>query len=134
MRARPADVMLVFGDIGEVREVAEGAADQDGVVGREIIEDCLQLLTRALVLVAAEPDGRLPDALDGREHRLAFLLAHGIAEDAPDQADIITQRLVLIGQLVRFHALQHRLARGPKLHQSCHGKCWNERLRARSAE
>ena len=35
-----------------------------------------------------EPDRGLPDAFDQVEHVGALLVAHGIAEDAPEQADI----------------------------------------------
>jgi hypothetical protein len=38
-----------------------------------------------------EPDRGLPDALDQIEHVGAFLIAHGIAEDAPKQPDIVPQ-------------------------------------------
>ena len=54
---------------------------------------------RRFVLVAVEADGGLPDALDQAEHRLAFLAADGIAKDAAEQADVVAQRQVLVGDL-----------------------------------
>jgi hypothetical protein len=39
-----------------------------------------------------KPDRGLPDALDQVEHVGAFLVAHGIAEDAPEQPDVVAQR------------------------------------------
>jgi hypothetical protein len=38
-----------------------------------------------------EPDRGLADALDQVEHVGAFLIAHGVAEDAPEQPDVIPQ-------------------------------------------
>ena len=55
------------------------------------------------VVVAVEPDRGLPDALDQVEHVGAFLVAHGVAEDAPEQPDVVAQRRILIG-LSRRHA------------------------------
>ena len=42
-----------------------------------------------------EPDRGLPDALDQIEDVGAFLVAHGIAENAPEQPDIVPQPGVL---------------------------------------
>ena len=38
-----------------------------------------------------EPDRGLPDALDQIEHVGAFLIAHGVAENSPEQPDIRAQ-------------------------------------------
>ena len=43
------------------------------------------------IVIAVEPDRGLPDALDQVEHVGAFLIAHGVAEDAPEQPDIVAQ-------------------------------------------
>jgi hypothetical protein len=42
-----------------------------------------------------EPDRGLPDALDQVEHVGAFLIAHGVAEDASKQPDVVAQPHVL---------------------------------------
>ena len=42
-----------------------------------------------------EANGRLADALDDLEYRGALLLAHGIAKDAPEQANVVAERNVL---------------------------------------
>ena len=38
-----------------------------------------------------EPDRGLPDALDQIEHIGAFLIAHGVAKNSPEQPDIRAQ-------------------------------------------
>src|ERR1700761_4803751 len=82
-----ADVVLVFGDVGEVREIAEGAHDAHGLADRHAIEDSLELTPRPAILVAVKPDGGLPDALDQVEYIAALLVPHRIAEDAAEQPD-----------------------------------------------
>src|SRR2546430_16632910 len=46
VRSGPADVMLVFGDIGELRKVAESADDLDALTMREPCKGCLDLAPR----------------------------------------------------------------------------------------
>jgi hypothetical protein len=50
-------------------------------------------------------------ALDDGEHRLALLLAHGIAEDAAEQADVIAQWQVLVGDVAVVENGHGHLAR-----------------------
>ncbi len=44
-----------------------------------------------------EADRGLPDLLDERVGLLAFLLAHRVAKDAAEQADVVPKRPVLAG-------------------------------------
>ena len=97
MRAVAADVMLVLGDVGEMGEVAERPHDRQGLVGAEGIEHRLELAPRAGLVVAVEADRGLADLLDQRVGLLALLLAHRVAEDAAEQADVVAQRPVLVG-------------------------------------
>jgi hypothetical protein len=50
-------------------------------------------------LVALQPvgDGELANPLDALERGLAFLLADDVAEDPAEQADVVDERLVLLG-------------------------------------
>ncbi len=100
MRAVAADVMLVLGDVGEMREIAERPHDRERLVGAEAVEDRLELAPRADLVVAVEADGSLADLLDQRVGLLALLLAHRVAEDAAEQADVVAQRAVLVGVVV----------------------------------
>src|ERR1700723_529262 len=94
-RAHLPDVVLVFGKVGEMREIAEGAHDAHGLADRHAVEDELELAPRRPVVVPVEPDRGLPDALDQIEYVGAFLIAYGISEDASEQADIGPQPGIL---------------------------------------
>src|SRR6516162_3233876 len=99
----PADVMLVFGDVGELRKVAESADDLDVSSMREAIQRRFELVPRGFIFFAVEADRGLADVLDDREHGLAFLAAHGIAKNAAEQTDIVTQGQILVGRFERIH-------------------------------
>ena len=66
------------------------------------------------LVVAMEADRGLADALDEIEHLAAFLLAHGVAEQAAEQADVVAQRRVLFGR--------RRRRRGPMANGDRHGR------------
>ncbi len=103
VRARAPDVVLVLGDVGQVREVAEGAHDLDRLVARQRIEDVLELAPGRNVVVAAKAHRVLADLFDAVEGRIALLLAHGVAQDTPEQADVLAQWVVLGQQGVSVH-------------------------------
>ena len=108
--AGAADVVLVLGDVGEMREIAEGADDAERLIGRQAAHDRLQLLPRGLVGVAVELHAGAPDVLDQLEHRVAFLGPHRVAQDAAEQPDVVAQREVLLGRFAGgrgFHGLHH---------------------------
>ncbi len=89
MRPGAADVVLVLGDVGEMREETEGANDLGGAIARQRVQHRLEIAPCRVVLVAMEADGGPTNPLDDVEDRLALLLAHGIAENAAEQPDII---------------------------------------------
>src|SRR4051812_18489182 len=91
LRAHPADVVLILGDVGEMREITEGADDAHGPGGRQVVEDIFQLAPGGAVLVAMEAHRALPDALDDLEYLRALLIAHGVAENPAQQPDILAQ-------------------------------------------
>src|SRR5580698_5377426 len=90
------DVVLVLGDIGQMREITEGAHDANGDLGRHAVEDGFQFKPRRPVIVPVEPDRGLPDALDQIEYIGAFLVAYGIAEDAAKQPDVFAEPYVFL--------------------------------------
>jgi len=110
----PTDVVLVLGEVGQVREVAEGADDADRQIRRQAAHDRLQLAARRLVGVAVELHRRAADMFDQLEHRFALLGAHRVAQDAPQQARIVAQRDVL---LRRFAGVGAGLVHGSSLAQ-----------------
>ena len=99
MGAVATDVMLIFGDVGEMREIAVGARDRERLVSVEAVERRLELAPRAYLVVAMEANRGLPDLLDQFENLFTLLLAHGVAEDSPEQTDVLAQRNVLLGSV-----------------------------------
>ena len=95
LRARSAKVMLVLGDVGEVREVAERPYDLHGLTVRQIVQDGLQRAPRRLVIVAMEADRRLPNAFDDIEDRFSLLFSDSVAKNTAEQPDVVPQRPVL---------------------------------------
>ena len=108
MRAGAADVVLVLGDIGKMREVGERPDDPRGLARRHAVQQAFQLLPRDHVVVAVEADGGLAHAFDKAEDLFALLFPDGVAQDAPEQPDIVTQRKVLFGHLGLVHDLHDR--------------------------
>src|SRR5262249_34842303 len=102
------DVVLVLGDVGQMREIAKRADDPDGLVLGEAADDRLEFLTRRRFGVAMEPQRGLADALDNSEDLIAFLGADGFAEDTTKKPYVVAQRRVLVACLIR---LLHRMAR-----------------------
>ena len=94
-------MVLILGDVGEVREIAVGTNDLVRAPPRETVERGFKLTACGLVLVPVEADGSLTDTLDDREYRLAFLLPDRIAEKASQKADIVAQGKVLGRSSVR---------------------------------
>src|SRR5208282_4578562 len=96
MSARAADVVLVLGDIGEMREKAEGADDLQRLGGGQTVEHRFESPARAGIFIAAKANRVLANMLDRVEDGRAPLFAHRIAEDAAEQPDILAQRQVFI--------------------------------------
>src|SRR5262245_26475641 len=86
----PADVMLIFGDVGELRKVAESADDLDALTMREAIQCRFELVPRGFIFFAVEANRGPANVLNDREDRLAFLAAHRIAKNAAEKTDIVT--------------------------------------------
>jgi hypothetical protein len=76
--------MLILGDIGQMREEAERANDLKRVLRLHGVQCCFQIAAGRQILVAAEADRVLPNALDGVEDRVAALLAYRVAENAAE--------------------------------------------------
>src|SRR6516165_7638692 len=90
-------MMPVLGDVGEMREEAKGANDLHSLLARETVERRLEIVARCFLVVAMESDRGLANALHNLEGRLALLFAHGIAEDPTEEADVLAQRNILVG-------------------------------------
>ncbi|OIQ71738.1 hypothetical protein GALL_466410 [mine drainage metagenome] len=90
--AAPAQHVAVLGDVGQDREIAEGADHADRVVARELLQRAVEVAAQLGFAVAVVADRELADALDGVEHRFALLLADHVAEQPAEQPDVVEQR------------------------------------------
>ena len=96
MDGAAADVMAVFGQVGQMAEVGEGTYHADGLVARQAFEQLFKRLVGFLVGVAAKGHRELAYLLDQFVGGHAFLLANHIAEDAAQQADVFHQRSLVV--------------------------------------
>src|SRR6266550_4024665 len=96
-------MMLIFGDVGELRKVAESADDLDVLTMREAIQCRFELTPRGFIFFPVEADRVPANVLNDREDRLAFLVAHRIAKNAAEKTDIVTQRQILVGSFEQIH-------------------------------
>jgi hypothetical protein len=95
--------MLIFGDVGELRKVAESPDDLDVLTMREAIQCRFEFVPRGIIFFAMEADRVPANVLNDREDRLAFLAAHRIAKNAAEKTDIVTYRPTLVGWLKQIH-------------------------------
>ena len=93
-----------------MREIAEGANDRYGLAGAQPLEQGIELAAGLSVGVALRADAETPDGFDQSKYRFTFLLANGVAENLPKQADVIDQRLVRVfrGRDTRGGRFDHR--------------------------
>jgi hypothetical protein len=105
--------VLIFRDVCEMGEIAESADDLGGSGKRQFVQDPLKEKARAAIFVAVEADGCLADVLDRLKHLLAFLAADRIAEEPPEEPDVVAKRQVLVGQLRCRHRSSSRRFTAP---------------------
>ncbi len=96
MGAAAAQMVLIFGDIRQMREIAEGARHLRGQRIGQGVQQAFQFATCGQVVMTMESRRQLADMFDGGKGFLAFLLAQGITEQAAEKADVLTQRRILI--------------------------------------
>ena len=79
-----AYVMAVFGNVGQVAEVAEGADDGHGLVGRQVLQQPVEHAPGTGVGLQAVGHAELPHPFDEIEGFQAFLFADDVTQDAPE--------------------------------------------------
>ena len=81
----------VFGDIGQQREVAERPDDRDRLANVDTVEESGHF--GPVDFRAPHPERLHPSPLHEREHLVAVLLAHGVTQHCPEQANVLAHRL-----------------------------------------
>ena len=89
-----ADLVLIFREIGEMREIAVGANDLYGLRRCQRAQDSFELSARFLVAVAMEAYRGLTNELDQVENFLALLIAHRIAKNTSQKPNVVLQRTI----------------------------------------
>ena len=93
----PAHVLPILGDVGQVREVAERADHAHRLVGRQVLQQPVEHPPGARILVDAVGHRQLAHALDQLEGRQSFLFPDDLAQQPPEQPDVLDQRPILVG-------------------------------------
>ena len=92
----PPHMVAVLGDVGEVREIAEGADHAHRLVARQVLQQPVEHAPGRGVALQAVGHRELAHALDQLERLVPFLLADHVAQDAAQQPDVLDQRAILL--------------------------------------
>ncbi len=94
MRTPAPCMMMVFRNIGEDGEVAEGAYDPVDLPFGQIREYPFKLRLRVLVVIPVKANGKLTDGLDQIVGFSTFERKDRLAQNPPQQTDIVAECLV----------------------------------------
>ncbi len=95
--AAAAVVVLVFGDIGQVRKIRKGAHDRNGLVARQLRAACASSSLPASASASRRKRTAVWRMVSTTSKTcVAFLVAQHVAEQAAEQADVFFQRRVLV--------------------------------------
>jgi hypothetical protein len=95
MGAAAPVVVHIFRDIGELREMAESANHGNGGLVAQLIQYHFQLVARPRILFAPKSNCGLTDVFHQVERGLSLLFAQGVSQHAPQEADILSQGVIL---------------------------------------
>ena len=98
-----AHMVLVLGNVGQVRKVAERTDHADRLVVAQVLQQPVQRLAGAGVVLQPEGHRQLAHLLDQRKGGGAFLLADHLAQQPAEQADVVDQGFVLGGSVTAGH-------------------------------
>jgi len=98
MRTASPRAVRILGDVGELQEVRERADHAQRRIRRQVVEQVVQSGPVFGVSFAREAHGGLAHGLHQLERRCPLLCAHGIAEQAAEQADVFAEGEVLVGR------------------------------------
>jgi hypothetical protein len=94
MRAAAPDMMLILGNVSQMREIAKGADYRDGLIRCHHIQCRGKHVASRFVAGATKANGLLADTLDKVECRSACLCAYDVAEETPEETNIVVQGLL----------------------------------------
>jgi hypothetical protein len=86
--------MVLLGDVGQREEMRERAGDRQRRRDRHVAQQPVDVLE--LAVERARPLGGLPHLLDLFENLVPFVMAQHTSEHLPEQAHVVSQRLVRI--------------------------------------
>jgi hypothetical protein len=95
MSPAPAIVVHILGNVGKLREMAEGPDHGNGRLVAQLIQYHFQFVARAGILLAAEANCGLADGFNQVERSLTLLFAQGVSQHAPQEAYILPQGIIL---------------------------------------
>ena len=115
VKGTAADVVPVLRQVDQVAEIGEGADHADGLVAAQTLEQLLERLVSGGVGIAPKSDRQRADLLDQRKCRHALLLPDDVAQDSPQQPDVLDQRLFIVRRAtgrLGFQQLGHGFGEG----------------------
>ncbi len=94
------DVVVVFGDVGQMGEIAEGADHLHHLSRIQRGEDFLQGLSGGQIVVTVELDRGAADGFDQIENLTSLLGLDGVPEQTPEPTDVHLYGFVLVDGVV----------------------------------
>jgi len=91
MNGVAANVVTVFGQVGQVAEIGKRPHHTDGLIAAERFQQFGQRAVCRRVGVATKAHRKQANLLNQRVGIVAFLFANHIAQDASEQADVFDQ-------------------------------------------
>jgi hypothetical protein len=89
------DVVPIFGEVGQKREITEGPDDRKRFTRAEGLKQPIEIDARALIGVSPIGDGQLPDGFHDSERSFTIHLADIVPQEFPKQSHVVEKRLVL---------------------------------------
>ena len=98
----PSDMVQVFGNITELREIGKSPHHQHRGIMTQSAEHRFELGARPLVGVAPEADCGEANALNYVEGLVTLLFAQRVAEETTEETNVLFERKVFIANLIEI--------------------------------
>ena len=90
MRSIASDMVSIFRDISEMREIAEGSYDARGLHGWQLVQRVLKFASRCFISIAVEAHRIDANTFDEIKDVRALLVTNSIAEQPSQHANVFT--------------------------------------------